>query len=350
MIRHLKSLLVVVLGITFGNGFSQDVHFSQFYQTPLLVNPASTGSFNGDVRGIVNYRNQWTTVGSPYTTYAFSFDMGLMKEKLNNKYLGAGLFVYKDVAGDTKLSTTQVNFSLSSIITLNDAQDISAGIQGGFAQKSIDATQMQWGSQFDGNSYDPSLISGEPSAYENYTFGDFSGGLSWRYGKGGTNISSNDHFSANLGIAVYHINAPKQKFDIENLHREFVIHGGAYIGIKNTSLSVLPYVLMLSQGPLSEVNVGGLLRYSIREESKYTGFLKETAVFIGSYVRIGDAIIPTVMFEMANYAIGLSYDINISSLSEASSGNGGLEVSLRFINPNPFSHGKGGKEQKRSLF
>jgi len=349
MTKHLKFILGIMLSITLGSSFSQDVHFSQFYQTPLLVNPAFTGSFNGNIRGIVNYRNQWATIGNPYTTYAFSFDMGLMKEKMENKYLGAGLFVYKDMAGDSKLSTTQVNFSLSSIISINDAQDISAGIQGGFAQKSIDASQMQWGSQFDGNNFN-SLLSGEPSAYENYAFGDFSGGLTWRYGKTGTNMSSNDHLSANAGIAVYHINAPKQEFDIENLHREFVIHGGAYIGIKNTSLSILPYVLMLSQGPLGEVNVGGLIRYSIREESKYTGFLKETAVFLGSYVRIGDAVIPTVMFEMANYAIGLSYDINTSSLSEASNGNGGLEISLRFINPNPFKYGKGTKYQHRSLF
>ena len=112
MTKHLKFILGIMLSITLGSSFSQDVHFSQFYQTPLLVNPAFTGSFNGNIRGIVNYRNQWATVGNPYTTYAFSFDMGLMKEKMENKYLGAGLFVYKDMAGDSKLSTTQVNFSL----------------------------------------------------------------------------------------------------------------------------------------------------------------------------------------------------------------------------------------------
>jgi len=350
MTIHSKIVLIITLFFSLNSLFAQDVHFSQFYQTPLLVNPASTGSFNGDIRGIVNYRNQWASVGTPYTTYAFSVDMGLMKKKMENKYLGAGLFVYKDMAGDSKLSTTQVNFSLSSIISLNDEQGISAGIQGGFAQKSIDASQMQWGSQFDGNNYNSSLSSGEPSAYENYTFGDFSGGLAWRYGKAGTNMSSNDHFSANAGIAVYHINTPKQDFDIEKLHREFVVHAGAYIGIKNTSLSILPYILLLRQGPLSETNIGGLIRYSIREESKYTGFLKETAVFVGSYVRIGDAVIPTIMFEMANYAIGLSYDINTSGLSEASNGNGGLEISFRFINPNPFKYGKGTGYQHRSLF
>ena len=86
-----------------------------------------------------------------------------------------------------------------------------------------------------------------------------------------------------------------------------------------------------------------MVRHTIKEESKYTGLLKETAILLGVYYRVGDAIIPSFMFEMANYAVGISYDINISSLTEASEGAGGFEISFRYITPNPFKRGLGSK-------
>ena len=121
----------------------QNVHLSQFHQAPLLVNPALTGVFNGDQRAILNYRNQWASVADPFTTYAFSYDMSLFKEKGKNKYLGGGIYFFRDVAGDTKYSTTSANLSLSSIITLDGGHDLSVGLQGGFAQKSIDENSFQ---------------------------------------------------------------------------------------------------------------------------------------------------------------------------------------------------------------
>jgi len=344
-----KISLFAIATLAWFSGQSQDVHFSQFYQTPLAVNPALTGVFNGNIRAVINYRDQWTKV-APYKSYGLSFDAGMLKKKMKDKYLGGGLLVYQDVAGDSKLSTTQVNLSLSSVISINDAHDISAGLQGGFAQKKVNNGSFQWGTQYDASGYNGNISSGETATFENYIFGDFNAGIAWSYGKAQTNASSNDHLSANAGFAVYHINAPKQAFDLEKLHREFVIHGGSYIGIKNTDFSILPSILYLIQGPLQEFNAGLLARYSIREESRYTGLLKETAIFFGCFYRAGDAVIPTFMFEFANYALGISYDINISGLKDATSGQGGLEISLRFINPNPFKYGKGSRYQHRSLF
>ncbi|HIA36027.1 MAG TPA: type IX secretion system membrane protein PorP/SprF, partial [Flavobacteriales bacterium] len=321
-----------------------------FRQTPMLINPALTGNFNGAFRGIVNYRNQWASIGSPYKTYAFSFDMGILKKKMGNKYLSAGLFVYKDIAGDTKLSTTQVNFSLSSSIPINNMQRIIAGIQGGFAQKSIDASKMEWGSQYEGNAYNPGLLSGEINSYENDVYSDFSVGMAWQYGKGSNTMSSHDQLVVNTGIAVYHINKPVQEFDEENLHQKIVLHGSATIGIANTNINLVPNFLILKQGPLGEINLGGLMRYTLSEESKYTGFLKESAVLMGGSYRLGDAFIPTIMLEISNFLIGFSYDLTVSGLTEISNGNGGLELSLQFINLNSTVSGKSSGNQPHSLF
>jgi type IX secretion system PorP/SprF family membrane protein len=327
---------------------SQDLHFSQYYNTPLIVNPALTGVFNGDMRGIVNYRDQWSSV-APFKTYGLSIDAGMMKKKMKNGFVGAGLNMYQDEAGDSKLSTTQVNLSLSSIITLNDENSVSAGIQGGLMQKKIYNGDLRWGTQYDDGGYAANIPSGEASVFENSMYGDFSLGLAWNYGKSETNISSNNHLGASAGFAIYHLNAPKQAFDTERLHKNFVTHVGLNIGIKGTPLAFNPSLLYMQQGPLKEVNAGGLFRYMIVEESKYTGFLKETALYLGAFYRVGDAIVPTFMFEYANYALGISYDFNTSGLTEATDGKGGMEISFRYLSPNPFKYGRGSRYRHRGL-
>jgi len=163
-------------------------------------------------------------------------------------------------------------------------------------------------------------------------------GVSWDYGKNISSFSGNKQLRANAGFAVHHLNRPKLEFSsqIDKLHMNFVAHAGTYIGIQNTNIAVLPSVLYQRQGPAQELNGGLMMRYTVKEGSKYTGIFKEMAVLAGGYYRAGDAVIPSFGFEFSNFAIGISYDVNVSSLTTASSGRGGLEISLSYINPNPF--------------
>lgn len=322
--------------------FGQDIHFSQFYMTPLAVNPSFTASFNGDQRVIINHKDQWRAVGSPYQTSMLSFDMGLFKKKWKNSYLGTGMMVFRDKAGDTQLGTTQVNFSLSSNIAIGSSQRIAAGIQGGFAQRSINTSKMQWESQFDGKTF-TGASSGETNTFEPYAFGDFSAGLSWNYGTEASSLSSNNEFKANAGVAVFHLNRPQQKFnafeEVDRLHTKIISNFGLHIGIGNTNIAVQPSAFYAMQGPSREITFGSFVRYQVREASKYTNMMKETAISLGGYMRAKDAFIPSVLVEYASFAMGITYDVNISNLKNASNGRGGVEVSLRYINPNPFRGG-----------
>ena len=318
---------------------AQDIHFSQFNQAPLLINPALTGLFNGDQRAFVHYRNQWKEF-APFKTYSLSVDAGLMKKKMKKKYIGAGLYIFQDIVGNSNMKTTQVHLSISSIIEINKEQAISAGLRGGFGQNTMDEDNLQWGTNYTSMGYMEGP-SGEEGRFENFGFGDFSAGLTWNYGSSETNISKNNHFGAKAGIALFHINAPSQGEFEEKLKREFITHGSAYIGLGGTPLALLPSVIFILQGDLKQLHAGSMLRYMIREESRYTGFLKETSASIGVFYRAGDAIIPAFRMEYGNYSIGISYDINTSPLKEASNGKGGMEISLRFVNPNPFKYGRG---------
>ena len=89
-------------------------------------------------------------------------------------------------------------------------------------------------------------------------------------------------------------------------------------------------------GPNKEILIGTMFRYMLREDSKYTGFVKGASISAGGYYRNQDAFIATALFEFSVYAVGISYDVNVSGLKTASSGRGGLEITLRFLNPAPF--------------
>ncbi len=340
-----KLFLISIVFILSANCFAQDIHFSQYSQAPLIFNPALTAAFNGDIRVLVNYKDQWRSIGIPYKTYAFSYDMALFKKKWKNSYLGAGLFAFNDKAGDAELGTTQISLSLSGIVPLNINHKVSAGLQGSFAQRSLSNTSLRWGNQYNGNVFDPALSSGEiNNDFNTFYFGDFSAGILWNYQKVETNIVAKDQLIANAGAALFKINKPEQKFysyTAENLYSRLVLHADMYIGLKYSNIAVLPSILFIKQGLSTEFNFGGMLRYMIREESRYTGIIKESAVLFGCYYRLGDALIPSFMFEIANFAFGISYDINISSLKVASGGRGGIEISLRYINPNPFKYKSG---------
>jgi len=336
------TICVILMNLCFlSEAEGQDIHFSQFYQTPLMINPALTGLFNGDHRVSIHYKDQWRSVGTPYKTYALMYDMALFKRKWKNAFLGVGFNAFNDKAGNSELGITQFNLSLSSIVSLNDNHSVSAGLQGGFAQRSINFSNLSWENQSPlSPDYDPGYFD-ETNYVNAFTFGDFSAGVTWTYWKGAANMTSNDQFKINIGGALFHINRPKLEFyDTERLYTKLIIHGRTYIGLKNTNTAILPSILFLKQGPTKEINFGGMVRYRLKEESRYTGWIKETAVLLGGHYRVGDAFIASFTLEIANFALGISYDINVSGLTKASNGRGGIEISLRYINPNPFRYGK----------
>ncbi len=142
------------------------------------------------------------------------------------------------------------------------------------------------------------------------------------------------------GAALYHINRPPQKFySTEHLNQKFVAITGGRIGLADRNISLVPSLLYLKQGSAQEINTGFMFRYTLKESSKYTGHYKEMALSIGGNYRIKDAFIPSVLYEYGNYALGITYDVNVSKLREVSRAKGGIEISLRYINPNPFKAG-----------
>jgi type IX secretion system PorP/SprF family membrane protein len=327
---------------------AQDIHFSQYTMAPLTLNPALAGVFAGDHRAFLNYKSQWVGMGSSgptYRTSMFSYDTRLFARKFRAGYVGAGINAFKDVAGDLKLGTTQLNISVSGVVFINKKQLLSGGIQGGFVQKSISTAAMQWDSQYDSGTgaYNSGLASNDVVSIPPYSYGDFSAGLAWNYNGGSSNTYANKQLKMNFGLAAFHINRPNQKLDpfstgiSDNLYSKLVVHGSAQIGIANTNYEIVPSAVLFKQGKSFELDLGSMVRWTIKSESIYTGFIQGMALSMGAQYRLNDAIVPMVLLEYASYALGMSYDVNTSSLKQGTRGKGGLEVTLRFVTPNPFN-------------
>jgi type IX secretion system PorP/SprF family membrane protein len=337
-----KTIISILMGIMFLASHAQDIHFSQYYESPLTLNPALTGAFSADHRFIANYKTQWASITNPYTTYAFSYDVGLMKKKLTTGFLGLGVNFFSDKAGDSQFGTTKADLSIAYHLTVGVSSYLSAAIQGGYTQNSMNQDALYWDNQYDGSGgFNTSLPSGENIGVQSFSNADLSAGILYSYYAPETNATSNDGFKFNIGAAFYHVTAPKHSFYElldEQLYTKYCVHGRASIGLFSTNTAIIPSFAYFRQGPAQEINVGTNFRFMLKEESKYTGFIKEAALSIGAHYRVADAISPQILLEVSNYAIGCSYDVNTSTLKRASNGRGGFEIMIRYMNPNPFRY------------
>jgi type IX secretion system PorP/SprF family membrane protein len=334
-----KILLKLICFITPAIGFAQDIHFSQMTQTPLLLNPAMT-SLTHKIQAIVNYKDQWRSVGktTSYKTMNVSADFALMKKKTGN-HIGLGVNFFSDKAGDGAMATTTGQLHLSGVLLAGSNSSISAGIYGGFGQRSLAYDKLYWDNQYDGMIYNAALSSGEPVTFSNHTYADLGVGLAWFYSDNHSTLSSNDQKTFTVGLSAQHLNKPIYSFygsSADRLPIRFIQHATADIGVKNWSIILEPSYIVMMQTGHREVTAGMLVKYILNEASKYTGRKKAADVALGAYYRYNDAIALVTRYEFSNYSIGLSYDVNVSNFRTASKTKGGLEISLRFISPGQF--------------
>jgi type IX secretion system PorP/SprF family membrane protein len=263
-------------------------------------------------------------------------------KKAFNRVAG-GLSFYSDKAGDGNMGTTCVNLSLATFVPLGKLSSLSFGLQGSMVQKRVDFNKLVFSDQYSGTTYDPNISAGENVAANNFIYPDVAAGAVWSYGYNEKSIGANNEFRANAGVSMYHFNKPKEKFlngTNERLTPKYVIHGDFLIGIPNSNVAIAPSYLIQIQNPSTEVIAGTMVKYYFSQDSKYTGYLRRSAFGLGAFYRNHDAMVVAALIEYQQYAIGFSYDLNLSKLSTASTMRGGPEIFIRFNSPNPFLYQK----------
>ncbi len=322
----MKNKLYIILMVMFvlaSNAESQDIHFSQMVMTPTYINPGAAGTFAGDFRGILNFKEQFSSFNNAFKTYHGSFDLPLTKNR-RYKALGAGVDLFQDVAGDSKTKTTSINLSISQTIQFASYADLSLGVSLGYTQYSANYADLMWDAQYNGIDYDETLPTQEIFFGRSQGHFDFAAGLFYRY-------FDYDGFPYEIGLSVSHLSTPSIGVlsAEDELPMKIVLHGKKEFEMYNDRWGLIPMFFVANQRQALEINGGMLVRNDIGLHSKYTGYYKNTTIYFGGSFRYGDAIIPQFYINLKEkYTLGLSYDINISNLSVASRYRGGLEVSF----------------------
>lgn len=310
---------------------SQDIHFSQYIETPTTLNPALMGQ-TYDTRVIANYRNQWSSISSKaYNTMGLSYDGGTGK-KLKGSRIGWGLNIMRDVAGDAKLNSLLPSAGISFGQQINRKMRASAGFQFGLNYRTIEYNNMRWGSQYQNYEYNSSIPTGESTPRGSVLSTDVGAGAHFSYAQSQKYISSKDGSKFDIGFAAYHFSIPKNSFIVtsEKLNTRVVVYSSGEFFIPHLRIAIDPSVIYLRQGKSQEFITGLMFKYVIVDESKFTSIKKPSAVSIGASYRYKDAIIPALLIQYDKYALGFAYDINVSQLTPASQLQGGMEIMLRY--------------------
>jgi len=321
----LKSLILTTFLFLYGkNSTAQDIHFSQFFETPLLRNPALAGIFSGDFRIQAVYRNQWNSVTVPYQTTSLNTEYKLPVGH-GDDFLTIGGEILYDKSGTIALTATHVLPVLNYHKSLSAERNmyLSAGFSAGIVQRKIDRSKITTNSQFNGNGYDPTLSDGETFPNTGYLYFDGSAGISFN-----TQIGENEYNNIFFGAAYQHFNkSAKVSFynasDVE-LVPKIVFSAGVKMSVSD--YSYLTFHADYSKQGISSEMIGGML-YSMKLDDP-----SEPHYIIsgGAFMRWKDAIIPVVKFDVKPLTFAFSYDVNVSELKTASQGRGGFELSLSY--------------------
>jgi len=312
--------------------FGQDVHFSQNFATPLYVNPAMAGLYNGDARVSAVYRDQWSNLTSGTTdarTIMLSADAKLLSGPTDGSWLNAGINLYNDKSGEVGIYTNNVELTVSYNTPLVPKQFLSFGSSIGITQRKLDLTQAQFGNQYNGSGFDENINSNEYFDNEQFQHFNLSGGLVYYYLQ-----SSRNYYFA--GLAAYNITGARysfQDFTETRIPMRLSAQLGGALTVSPT-LDVVPSLYFMKQGKSMKTDLGSFARF-IFSQNRNGGSYK--AFNFGPFIRlvnsnekavILDALIFAIKVDYDDISIGMSYDFNISGLNNATKGKGGPEISL----------------------
>ncbi|MEO6949607.1 MAG: PorP/SprF family type IX secretion system membrane protein [Ginsengibacter sp.] len=309
------------------NANAQDPHFSQFFASPLTLNPAFTGKFDGTVRVAGNYRNQWPAFNNVFTTSTVSVDFPILK-KLIPEYdtWGVGIMALTEKAGGGVLTNNYLGISTSYHKSLDEDgfKQVGLGFQGTYGQKRLNINKLLFTDQLTPFGFTGVTKEIFNSDNLNINYLDINAGLLF---SSSTDLGNNFY----IGASMYHINRPSQSFvgGSFNISPRTNISGGGYFPVSDI-LTLHTSAIYQSQSGASETVVGGALAASLDKISE-----NPTNVYGGLWYRINDAIIPYVGLEFGGLRIGATYDVNISSLKAGAQSRGGMEISMIYIKRPP---------------
>jgi type IX secretion system PorP/SprF family membrane protein len=316
---------------------AQDLHFSQWFNEPLLTNPANTGFIpDADYRLGANYRNQWSTVmAEPYKTMSIWGDAQVFRNRIESGWLGLGGAILHDVAGASSLSTTEVYASIAYHQMVGLSSLLSIGFNTGWVNKRINNSNLKFPDQFDGKFFDTNVPTSVTIDQPNVNYFDMQVGMNYAY-------FPDKNTYVNAGFSVQHLNQARESFfntdpvgyDDRIQPRVIAFLNGSF---KTSDMVIInPMAYYTEQASAHELVAGFNVQYNLSGDG-------DQQLIGGLYYRPNDAIIPMVGFIYKNIRLMFTYDVTTSSLTQYNNGNGAWEFAV--IRPGYYSDYTGDRHQ-----
>lgn len=324
------SIILAIIVISM-NAASQDMHFSQFYETPQWRNPSLGGLFTGKLRSNLVIRNQWENIPGgvindvkrPYRTLALNAEYKLIGYCADSSALVLGLQIMRDEAGDSWLKRVMILPNLTYRLGFG----LAAGIYAGPVTINFRHNDLYWDDQYINGQFLPNIPSAQPLPTLDQSYFDLGGGISYAYIR--------DYVQWYIGAGVFHANTPVISFgpasDSINfrLARRWTFNGAlAFSPFNEWKLRF--YADKMIQGGQQQLLAGAIVDWYWRAPG--TDNPEDGGAFVSAGIlhRWKDAWIPTVGCTLDQWNLGLSYDINSSELSKVVRPLGAFELTLKY--------------------
>lgn len=320
----LRIAVLILLLIPARSLNAQDPSFSQFFSSPLNINPALTANINSDWRLISNLRDQWIGPASPYVTGTVSYDTKILQNKIPNveteeNIIGVGGMLMFDRAMSGIVKSTYASLNLSYSIKLSETDDYKERLGIGFGAiygtRNMDFSRVDFEEQFTGHGFNRNLPTGETALSNMKPYVSASAGLTYS--------ASNEKNNFDIGIAAFHLNKPRQTFlkdDNEFLAIRKVAHVNFETFINDRTVLNTNGIYQYQKGA-NYFSVGGAMGY-------YMGNNLESMITAGLWYWSSNAVIPYVGITYQDLQFGVSYDITTSKLNQASRKPSSWELSI----------------------
>jgi len=325
---NILRVILILLCLIVNDIKAQDPHFSQFYASPMTLNPAMTGAIPGYIRVAGNFRSQWAAVSTPFYTASAAMDLKILTSRGDQDYdshnfLGVGIMEMTDQSNNGALKANYTSISLSYNQQLDRLGNyrLSAGVQGTYVNKALDYSKLTFGQQFTPYGYDINLPNGEPRPGFNINYLDYQAGLLF---SGRTDEKGSMWY---IGGSMYHIGQPNESTSgqYNPLKHRIAVHGMYNYPVDDLNRVYISALYMKSNF-MEERTVGVVYSRNIdnQEDDNFIG----RSIQLGVWYRLQDALIPYVGLQLNAYKIGLTYDVNVSTLTTASYLRGGFELTM----------------------
>ncbi|MEL6941223.1 MAG: PorP/SprF family type IX secretion system membrane protein [Bacteroidota bacterium] len=324
--KAVKLLLIIAVSLSLSKLNAQDIHFSQLGYSPLNLNPALTGIFEGDMRLTMNYRQQWNPIVN-YETFSGAFDMSFYNDEYQKRFFSGGLLFNYDVAGDSRLTLANLGLTGSYTHRVGKAHYLSFGAMAAYNNRSFDISDLTFVSQYDTETqtFNGNIDPNEDAFNASVTLFDVSAGVNWHYRV----PKRNKRTSFDIGLGIMHFNQPERaflsEFDTEKLPLRWSTYAFSTIQVHD-KIDILLQGSFQDQGPHRELYYGGGLQLHLN-----TDYDEEIALQLAFNRRAKDAWSPMFGVRYRMWKAALSYDLNTSPFRVGTNRRGGPELSVIYI-------------------